>query len=108
MTGIDLICAERQRQIHEERFDDDWDRQHSDQSIVMAAISYAYPQGKMQFVTREANGLTYYDIPITWPMSWHPKWWKPSVNGKRDRIRDLVKAGALIAAEIDRLQREES
>jgi hypothetical protein len=34
-----------------------------------------------------------------WP--WSKKWWKPS----SDPIRNLVKAGALIAAEIDRLQR---
>ncbi len=31
-----------------------------------------------------------------WP--WDAEWWKPS-----SRIRDLEKAGALIAAEIDRL-----
>ena len=35
-----------------------------------------------------------------WP--WDMKWWKPS---DEDPIRNLVKAGALIAAEIDRLQR---
>ena len=34
-----------------------------------------------------------------WP--WNLIWWKPTPN---DRIRELVKAGALIAAEIDRLQ----
>jgi hypothetical protein len=36
-----------------------------------------------------------------WP--WDPSWWKPSP----DPIRNLVKAGALIAAEIDRLQRRQ-
>ena len=36
--------------------------------------------------------------PDDWP--WSDKWWKP-----KDKIRDLVRAGALIAAEIDRLQR---
>ena len=34
-----------------------------------------------------------------WP--WSDKWWKPS----DDPVRNLVKAGALLAAEIDRLQR---
>lgn len=38
-------------------------------------------------------------VPPAWP--WHGDWWKPS----EDPIRNLVKAGALIAAEIDRLQR---
>ena len=37
-----------------------------------------------------------------WPSSWNTSWWKPSA----DPIRNLVKAGALIAAEIDRLQRQ--
>lgn len=38
-------------------------------------------------------------IPKFWP--WERKWWKPS----QDQVRNLVKAAALIAAEIDRLQR---
>ena len=33
-----------------------------------------------------------------WP--WEETWWKPASN---NRIKDLVRAGALIAAEIDRL-----
>ena len=40
------------------------------------------------------------DTPPQWP--WEKNWWKPS----DDKIRNLVKAGALIAAEIDRLQRK--
>lgn len=37
---------------------------------------------------------------MMWPFS--QEWWKPTPD---DRIRELAKAGALIAAEIDRLQR---
>lgn len=41
--------------------------------------------------------------PRYWP--WEPGWWKPGKgNSYADRVRELVKAGALIAAEIDRLQ----
>ncbi len=36
-----------------------------------------------------------------WPEDWEAEAWKPSA----DPVRNLVKAGALIAAEIDRLQR---
>jgi len=39
---------------------------------------------------------------IEWPFS--SEWWKPA----QDPIRNLVKAGALIAAEIDHLQRNRS
>lgn len=38
------------------------------------------------------------DPPRNWP--WHRVWWKPST-----RRRNLVKAGALILAEIERLDR---
>lgn len=38
------------------------------------------------------------DPPLMWP--WEPRWWKPS----SDPIKNLVRAGALIAAEIDRIQ----
>jgi len=46
------------------------------------------------------NGVICSDVMSLWP--WGSEWWKPS----KDPIRDLVKAGALIAAEIDRLQKE--
>jgi len=42
-------------------------------------------------------------IPFNWP--WEDRFWKPTPN---DRVRELVKAGALIAAEIDRVQRLEN
>jgi hypothetical protein len=37
-------------------------------------------------------------LRLLWP--WDPKWWKPTPE---DRIRELEKAGALIAAAIDSL-----
>jgi hypothetical protein len=37
-------------------------------------------------------------LPANWP--WEGEWWKPST----DPVRNLVKAGALIASEIDRLK----
>lgn len=39
-------------------------------------------------------------VPVTWPIGWAWKWWKP-----KDRRQNLVRAGALIAAEIERLDR---
>lgn len=88
MTGSALIVQERERQWSEEKFDDCHDDQHRNEELALAAVRYIIPE---QF--RE-------DMP--WPFA--EKWWKPSPN---DRVRELVKAGALIAAEIDRLQRIE-
>lgn len=45
---------------------------------------------------RDENGKL--NIPDQWP--WSADWWKPS----EDEFRNLEKAGALIAAEVDRLE----
>ncbi|MDR2947552.1 MAG: hypothetical protein LBV79_12520, partial [Candidatus Adiutrix sp.] len=44
-----------------------------------------------------------------WDEQWAKRqgWWAKR-QGWQNRLRDLAKAGALIAAEIDRLQREET
>jgi hypothetical protein len=89
MTGIERIAAERKRQIEEEGFaaehDDQWDKNE----LAMAALCYSAPDGNKYSV-----------LYPWWP--WHWEWWKPG-----NRIHDLEKAGALIAAEIDRLLRME-
>lgn len=92
MTGAEMIAAERQRQIAEEGWTPEHDsEEHGDGDLAFAAICYAQPEEDRQV----ENGLPFY-----WP--WEDSW-KPTPN---DRIRELVKAGALIAAEIDRLQRQ--
>lgn len=87
MNGAELIAAERHRQIDSEG----WTPAHDDgwtaHQLVDAAVSYA-----VDAITHTPRP------PREWP--WDSRWWKPS-----DPIRDLVKAGALIAAEIDRLRR---
>ena len=86
MTGIELIAAERQRQIEEERRSLGRDAEvYTDGEFVDAAMCYASQDSEQHW---------------SWP--WSDEWWNPS----DDPVRNLVKAGALIAAEIDRLQRE--
>ena len=73
------------------------------QELALAACSYAIPDTWRRYRhTKDAR------IPTTWP--WEPSSWKPTQPTgdtidelAKARIRDLVKAGALIAAEIDRL-----
>jgi hypothetical protein len=101
MTGIERIAAERKRQIEEEGFtaehDDEFDLGH----LVDAAICYVMPEEmrNIQIGIRNPTSL----INELWP--WDACWWNPTPD---NRIRELVKAGALVAAEIDRLQRLES
>lgn len=89
MTGAELIAAERQRQIDVEGWTLEHDAEHFGEDLVWAAVTYATPPHKR----------TNFRTPPTWP--WEPHFWKPTPD---DRMRELVKAGALIAAEIDRLQ----
>ena len=94
--GLELIAEERQRQIEAEGWTDQHDDSHGDGQLANAAACYAmserYRRAMIWNVTLRFR---------VWP--WEEKGWKPTPN---DRIRELVKAGALIAAEIDRLHRE--
>ena len=81
MVGSDLIAAERQRQIDAEGWTPEHDNNHDKGSLAEAAAAYVLCDRTL------------------WP--WDEEDWKPGTND----VRRLVKAGALIAAEIDRLQR---
>lgn len=100
MIGIELIAKERERQVSEEGWTPEHDAEHREGELALAGAIYAWPAPRPIHIKK------------AWP--WDFQWWKPTIptNGAesnkdewRDaRIRDLVKAGALIAAEIDRLQ----
>lgn len=97
-TGIELIAEERTRQIEKEGWTPDHDSEHRNGELALAAVGYALPDAD------DGEGSTRYGsfsdgMPRFWP--WNKQWWKPS---PANRVRELVKAGALIAAEIDRLQ----
>lgn len=88
-TGIEIIAEERRRQIEKEGWTSAHDQDHDSCELAFAAATYALPpHTQTRRILKEH----------LWP--WEPRWWKPS----DDRIRELAKAGALIAAEIDRLQ----
>ena len=94
MNGAQLIAAERQRQVRAEGFSEDGDRKHGSGQLARAGIFYAHAAFIQSTILKPPR----LPVPYLWPL--RKKWWKPS----RDPIRNLVKAGALIAAEIDRLQ----
>jgi hypothetical protein len=93
MTGIELIAAERMRQIEKEGWTAEHDDQWKNGELAEAAATYAiHPQHADAYINWRK---------LLWP--WDHEWYKPNKN----RIRELEKAGALIVAEIDRLQRLE-
>jgi len=83
VSGAGLISAERQRQIERENFTAAHDDQHSDGDLVRAAVAYIDPNG-----------------PFKWPDGRAPDF------TKHGHVERLVIAGALLAAEIDRLLRQ--
>jgi len=95
VTGIEVISAERQRQIEVEGFDAAHDDTHVNGEIADFACCYA------RAAVYNILGLYAPKVPLFQACPW-PDGFKPS----EDPIRNLAKAGALIAAEIDRLQRK--
>lgn len=85
------IAAERSRQIESEGFSTVRDDQYVGGDLAWAAACYA-----LSYWRSTVRGGSIIDR--IWP--WSLQWWKP-----RDRRRDLIKAGALIVAEIERLDR---
>lgn len=91
--GVLLIAEERKRQFEKEKWSAEHDATHDGGQLATAAACYTLtPRYKRE--VKEGK-----ETPKNWP--WQSKWWKPT---PKDRVRELVKAGALIAAEIDRLQ----
>jgi hypothetical protein len=82
--GHSLIALERSRQQLVEGFDNERDDAYTQGELAQAAACY---------LMRDVNG----GASPGWPHTWASSWWKPTTP-----IRNLQKAGAMIAAEIDR------
>lgn len=99
-SGVSLIEIERNRQIEQLGYDIKHDELYSKNELADAAICYACaPEIRDQDDEETGTSLNV----VLWP--WDEKYWKPTPN---DRKKELVKAGALIAAQIDRINYEES
>lgn len=94
-TGIELIAEERQRQIEIEGWTAEHDSQHKNGELANAAVCYAMTPDLENFMCNTWDNNFIIEV-FPFEMSWL----KRTPN---NRVRDLVKAGALIAAEIDRL-----
>ena len=87
---IQEIANERRRQIEVERWDAEHDDLHDLNELARVAALYTHHAGTKSKA-----------VPMGWPQSWDESWWKP-----KDQRRDLVRAAALIVAEIERLDRK--
>lgn len=99
ITGVARIAAERIRVLMEEGRTREHDATHANGELALAAAAYALPDDWRKTASRFDSRGQWLDMPYVWP--WRPDDWKPCPD---DRVRELVKAGQLIAAEIDRLR----
>lgn len=91
-TGIELIAIERQEQVERHGYTVDQDAGYVNNELISGAKAYLCAH------KHEEGWSTF---PAAWPFGMTS--FKPS----EDKIKNLVKAGAMIAAEIDRLNRSE-
>lgn len=104
-TGIELIAEERKRQIEFEGYTPQHDSEHTARELISAARTYS-ESADLHLLSESfepsdswhnTNEPFYWiEIKNHWP--WDEESFKPTTA-----LRDLVKAGALIAAAIDRL-----
>ncbi len=102
-TGVKIIEEERKGQISKEGWTPEHDAEHKNGELADAAACYAMTKNAIDFLW--TYKMTLEDdpsCPCIFPFD--RKWWKPCPD---DRIHELAKAGALIAAEIDRLLLEQ-
>ncbi len=95
MTGIELIAAERLRQVEEKGWSAEHDQTHTDGELVMVAAEVALDGTGISIdITSQFDG----------PDPWEIKAKHGYLGWAPDPVRKLAIAGALIAAEIDRIQ----
>lgn len=96
------IIRERRRQVHAEGWTEAHDDEHVDGELAVAAAMYALPAHKRLLRNARAAGAE------DWPPLWVPRQWPWEATGwkPKDARRDLVRAAALIVAEIERLDRK--
>lgn len=93
------VMGERVRQMAVEGWTPEHDDCHDRAELAQAAACYAIsgtPADEAVFI----HGRWKDPRDLFWPRGFGLEWWKPT-----NRRRDLVKAGALILAEIERLDR---
>lgn len=97
-SAVDVL-AERRRQVTAEGWTPEHDDTHESGELAGAAACYARHVNGRQWVYRtRPESYASEAAPNEWP--WDEAWWKP-----KSPRSDLVRAAALILAEIERLDR---
>lgn len=95
------VVAERTRQIDVEGWTAEHDDEHDKGELAAAAACYAISASDKLNPYSQGDGDFQRNPPPCWPMGWDTSWWRPGAPR-----RDLVKAAALLLAEIERIDRD--
>ena len=98
MKAIKLIEAERRRQIEVEGYTPQHDDEHDLGELALAAALYAIPYDAGMGALIQQDDFIGLHIALETGCNFH-------VKPEPDYLRRLIKAGALIVAEIERIQR---
>lgn len=100
------ILEERNRQVAKEGWSDEHDDEHNESELAWAACYYACPQQPTNLDAEDDTEIdetpTHSVLEALWPPAWSGRHRKKRF---KDRKRQLVVAGALIVAELERLER---
>lgn len=99
------ILRERQRQIEVEGWTLEHDDEHDAGELAAAGSAYALNAADVLNPQSQGDGGYDFTTPLCWP--WAQEWWKPTGTGtnRAGARRDLIKAAALLVAEIERIDR---
>lgn len=112
--AIEAVLNERRRQVVEEGWTPEHDDEHNAGEMALAAACYALPEAQRALLSETRSDLRDVGrsagepimvkheshVPSLWPSSWAGWWWKP-----KTRRQDLIRAAALLLAEIERIDR---
>lgn len=105
-TGVELIADERERQINELGYTAAHDAAHDEEDLAFAAACYAAPVPIYLMRIEEGEDPDRSAGSVKWVEPWPLEWEREHRTypvSKEARLRQLTKAGALIAAEMDKL-----
>ena len=94
------VLAERKRQISAEHWDAAHDDTHEPGTLAKAAATYTCSAIEELSPAFSGPRMDAYTASRRYSWPWDASWWKP--KGPR---RDLIRAAALIVAEIERMDR---
>lgn len=92
------VLRERERQMSVEGWSSAHDDEHDAGELAAAAATYGLAAADLQHPLSQGDGGFDQQPPLSWP--WDRSWWKPGLPR-----RMLVKAGALVLAAIEQIDR---